>query len=887
MVWGNTTARCRPLDASRVHDRAVDAGLAAVLFVAPLAMGGRHPAGLLLFVALVGITATAWVAGQCWRRDARWTTSGAEWLICAGLLLLALQLTPLPAWLLARLSLATPEFLPLWTSGTSAAGGGLALGSWHTISLTPHATRISLVAFLAYAILFLVAVQRIRTLADVERILRWTATAAVAVAVLGLAQFLVGNGKFLWVYAHPSRDTLHAVKAMFANENHCAHLLALGIPALIWSLARWPKRLRAQARSTSLAGLLGTALAVTVFAGMLTFSRGGLIVIVLAAATMIGLLACKQAIDRRVWLLLAGGGLLAGAALLVHGYEPLRGEVETLASLDKLDAHGGRQKLWRAEFLAFQQAPIVGVGVGSCREVYPAFFPDYSNVYFSHGESAFVQVLMESGVLGLALLLAGLALAGRWCSLALRGLDGSAYVASAAATAGLVVSVVHSAWDFVWYLPACMTVALLLLACVFRLSRLAMAVERAPCERTPCERAPRERARRASADRVRRERARLAWGLAAGATAIVCGSLVQAAWAPAWAAPAWERYVGLTKTSPSLQDVADAEAQAPRMLEHLHEAARRDPHNARVHMKLAALHLIQFEIEQREAEVPLTLATLRDASIQSEFGSREAFESWLTKVAGDQRARLYAARRHARAAVELCPLLGEAYIVLSDVAFLEGRGEDARQTLLDQARRVRPHSGDVLYAAGRQALERGDVDTALAAWQATFAHDPTYRPRMIAMLAPHVSATRLFESLRPDHNGMLQMYRHYQRAGNEAAALEIAEPLAAALEHAARTAGPDAGRLWAEAHYAHVQLGDEASALRCVRRALAETPDKYDLHHSCATRCLRLGEHDEALRHLVWCLRRKPGDAALQAEIARVRKSGLTAAADRQQASRR
>ena len=177
----------------RVLLQLIDLGLAAVIFIAPLFMGGRHPLGRLVFVCIVCVTALIWSVRQCVKVEARWRWSGAEFLLLAGLLLVFTQLVPLPPSLLQTVSPNISNLLPLWSSHGETT---IQLGTWSTVSLAPAATRGGLIIFLAYALLFLVVVQRIESAEDVERLLRWIALSAVALATLGIAQYLFGNGKF-------------------------------------------------------------------------------------------------------------------------------------------------------------------------------------------------------------------------------------------------------------------------------------------------------------------------------------------------------------------------------------------------------------------------------------------------------------------------------------------------------------------------------------------------------------------------------------------------------------------------------------------------------------------------------------------------------------------
>ena len=54
-------------------------------------------------------------------------------------------------------------------------------------------------------------------------------------ASFALVQHFVSNGKFLWVYEHPFRNSYDPVKGSFINRNHFTHMLALGIgPLIFW-----------------------------------------------------------------------------------------------------------------------------------------------------------------------------------------------------------------------------------------------------------------------------------------------------------------------------------------------------------------------------------------------------------------------------------------------------------------------------------------------------------------------------------------------------------------------------------------------------------------------------------------------------------------------------
>ena len=367
-----------------------------------------------------------------------------EWLLLAGLAIIILQLVPLPDLLLDRLSPTIRQLLPLWTASADSATG---FGVWNTISLAPVETRGGLVTYLACAMLFLVVVQRIRSIEDIERLLRWVALAAIGMASLGLLQFLFGNGKFLWLYEHPSRTTFGVVKGTFANQNHFAHFLALGMGPLIW----WFQRLSAGNTAPSsgrrwsdcsqwsdgISGfsphargivrlalgnprtqcqVLVVGIGIVALAGTLTFSRGGNIALCLAAVVCLTVFLRTGLVGRKSLFAIAGLVLIVGAALALHGYEPLARRLSTLRdsrSIEELCQ--GRAALWKAHQAAIPHFPVLGTGVGTHSEVYPVYMTEYFDAVFTHGESGYLHLLLETGFAGFACLLLGIATALWWC----------------------------------------------------------------------------------------------------------------------------------------------------------------------------------------------------------------------------------------------------------------------------------------------------------------------------------------------------------------------------------------------------------------------------------------------------------------------------------------
>ena len=184
-----------------------DMTIASILFIAPLAMGGRHPVGRLILACLISFAALCLISGKLLQPGGsrKFANLGPCWLAILGCLIVLSQLVPWHPWLLEAFSPGLYEYLP---------------SSWRCLSVAPNATKSGLAIAIIYTTFLLVLWQRIDSQAQVEKLLRMLAYSIVWLACLGLVQMLLGNGKFLWLYEHPSRNTIGVAHGPFQNQNH-------------------------------------------------------------------------------------------------------------------------------------------------------------------------------------------------------------------------------------------------------------------------------------------------------------------------------------------------------------------------------------------------------------------------------------------------------------------------------------------------------------------------------------------------------------------------------------------------------------------------------------------------------------------------------------------
>lgn len=880
--WQNAPVASKSRRPSEMFLLMVDAGLCGVIFVAPYFFGGRHDLGRLVLVLLIALTAAAWFFRQALLPPGKTACSRTAPIVYAVFFLavgwLLVQLAPLPPQWVEHCSPAIRELLPLWSnSGSDAAD----LGSWRSLSLVPHETTKSLVMLVSYGLLFLVVTGRVQTVDDASRLLKWVALATVIMAAFGLLQYLTSDGRFFWFYAHPHRATTQAVSGPFINRNHFAHFLVLGIsPLLAWLLSFQRERSshigsfnpRPITRRRVVFWMLAAALALVTFTVLLSRSRGGAIVLLLAGVLLTAIYLYHRLVDCRLLYALGALAIVVVGLLSVYGYEEVAHRLDdfTEGSLDKIDHGGIRRNIWAANLAVIRTLPLTGAGAGSHRHILPAFMPQSYAKEYTHAENGYLQIATENGLIGLALLVAAVTFCVSWCVTCLRHSEQEAILWFGAAAAGLAASAAHSTIDFVWYIPACMSVTVVLAACVFRLAHLSQTKENEP--------------RALSLPRF------VCFLQTLGVIAISVWS-VFVYFGPGIAAVHWDRYLRVSVAEREQKQQKMMELVASRqpahdevdhrrfndlMIYHLEQVVKWDPSFARARLRLAAKYLTKFELLQQTAENSMGIAQIRDAAVSSHFDSTAALHGWLRRAVGPNIRFLHLALSEAQRAVLLCPLQGEGYLYLADLCFLNDPRAAATETLVDQALRVRPYDADVLFEAGKQKLARGDLPGAILYWQRCFGDSGPHQWKIVYLLAGRIPATQFLEIFKPDWRTLRLVWGRYRDLG-QVFELEplLAYATKAAAEEAQQANGFRPAYIWYGLAALHADMGQPTEAITYLQRAYACHPRHFTIRRALAQSLVNAGRYSEAEMHLRWCLARQPSDKAINEALVQLTKRRL------------
>jgi tetratricopeptide (TPR) repeat protein len=439
--------------------------------------------------------------------------------------------------------------------------------------------------------------------------------------------------------------------------------------------------------------------------------------------------------------------------------------------------------------------------------------------------------------------------------------------------------VTHAIVDFSWYIPACMSLTLVLAGCALRLSHF----------------------RRDGGDVAVRRCPQAVWAGFAVALLLLTGWQCSVLLPSALAAPHWDRFVALLEAADHYnpQPLQGAAAELGKvdgahpdtlsgMMHHLQAVVDRNPTDARAHLRLAGVAIQTFELRQQQADNAMPLNQVRDAALASEFPGREAMLQWLELAIGDNLANLHVALHHTLLGLQLCPMQGEGYAYLVEVGFLGGMKQTDYEAFVAQALKVRPHDASVLYLAGREAWLKGDVARGVEMTRAAFHRSLAYRTKVIrnyAAILPVDDFVKLFQPGLPELATLYVFYEKQRMPQQQRLAGAI---YADHLMNAARQEeGDSAADLWWQASQICRQIAQPQPALQCGEAALRYAPNRLEIRRHLTDCLLDVEQFADAEKHLRWCLNRRPNDATLLKNLELATKGRLRRAAGERAATSR
>jgi O-antigen ligase len=265
------------------------------------------------------------------------------------------------------------------------------------------------------------------------------AMALVGVSVvslgLGIAQVLGGQESPGYFYDFTNRGYM---VGFFANANHMATLLLVTLPFLAALVRDWRMRFPRQRQEFTVLGIALFAL-LAIGIGLVGSLTGYALLLPVALASALIVWPPNK---RRLTMILALPALAVSVGVLA-----LVGDAENVFAPEAQMSLVGREVIRSNAIPAAQAFFPVGSGLGTFEEVYRRFEPeqDVTNAFINHAHNDYLEIAVELGAPGLALIVLFL---GWWLLCLLRLLSGGASPYAWAGWLAVGIILTHSGWDY-------------------------------------------------------------------------------------------------------------------------------------------------------------------------------------------------------------------------------------------------------------------------------------------------------------------------------------------------------------------------------------------------------------------------------------------------------
>jgi len=666
-------------------------------------------------------------------------------------------------------------------------------------------------------------------------------------AVVSMVQWLSWNGKVLWVRESPRPTESWYSGGPFICHNHLAAYLNIGLGmvlAIFLAAREGDPWFRARSARLWLAYVMGMILV-----GLIaSHSRGGVLATALAGAVVFAILSR--------WKMRLGVGILLvpGLVLLFLMATGSLSPIQRLASIANATSDV-RWEIWKTATTAWLNRPIWGMGLGTFGISLAPFTRNDFRAFAQFGESEYIHMLLEGGLVGLGLGLVGLASIGLLARKALVAASTSrdrAFILGGI-FAGLALAF-HWLCDFSLHVPGVGVVAVVLCGFLCRLGLDASASLRQPVA--------------SSWPRM----GTLLPGLVTvvlAAMVVVHGGRQARAEAQLWGSnvPAPESF----RPSAEMIEIPKDELEVMRTA--LEKALKLRPNWSEGHLRLGMIYLSLYKCDATEV--------LSDEEDDAERLKLITDPLWLNGVVHDAPAAERAstveevlehdsARNYLIPAVRCflearrcSPVLVLSHVELANLDYLMV-GADPSLRYLERGSQLVGSDWRLCELGAALAVQQDEIDHAIRYWRRSLEANPEKWTAIAEAIAVILPPDQILHEVIPPHDGQM-MIQFAERIFNKVDDQPIRDLyFKLALERLPHQLAIEPAQRHCLEAYALAGLGDREQARKRMEMALILDPLQLRWRHELIAWLIDWKMLQEAQRHVAIGLQFFPSDKHLQ-----------------------
>ena len=351
----------------RTYNFIIEFFLFSLIILTPLVYGSVQILPLAVLESILFLILFIWFLKIASAREVSFLKPYGWIPICLFILVIFLQLIPLPKLFLSLLSpqrvVLINRFLPQESINQA----------FFSLSIYRNQTITKLIELLSYAGLFFVLINNLQSRRQFNRIILVIIFTGLLVAILEMTR---------------------GFNFPFINKNHFAGYMEMIIPLTIGYLLTdliKPKKI-----------IFTFIVVIMISALFLCLSRAGTLCFLGSVIFMVCALRLRRGLKRKatiIYILI----IISILFLIIMGVEPALERFSTLFKKEIVSA-GGRWDIWKDTFKMIIDFPLFGTGLGTFGNIYPAYKTVAAQAIFSYAHSDFLELISETGIVGLGLI---------------------------------------------------------------------------------------------------------------------------------------------------------------------------------------------------------------------------------------------------------------------------------------------------------------------------------------------------------------------------------------------------------------------------------------------------------------------------------------------------